>query len=81
MKEAIKQFRGAKRRFQVFGEVNDILVIDDYAHHPTEIEATIMRGQIHRQTDHRGLPAAAVYAHVLPARTFSRAFPEADEVL
>lgn len=35
---AIKEFRGAKRRFQVQGEVNGILVIDDYAHHPTEIQ-------------------------------------------
>lgn len=39
--EAIQEFRGAKRRFQVMGEVANILVIDDYAHHPTEIQATI----------------------------------------
>jgi len=39
--DAIVKFNGAKRRFQVLGDVNDILVIDDYAHHPTEIQATI----------------------------------------
>ena len=39
--EAIVKFNGAKRRFQVLGEAEGILVIDDYAHHPTEIEATI----------------------------------------
>jgi len=38
---AIKEFRGAKRRFQVLCETDNILVIDDYAHHPTEIQATI----------------------------------------
>lgn len=34
-------FRGAARRFQFVGTVRDITVIDDYAHHPTEIRATI----------------------------------------
>lgn len=34
-------FRGAKRRFQVMGEVAGIKVVDDYAHHPTEIRATL----------------------------------------
>lgn len=39
--EALSQFRGAERRAQVIGDANGILVIDDYAHHPTEIEATL----------------------------------------
>ncbi|GJM79263.1 hypothetical protein HMSSN139_17590 [Paenibacillus sp. HMSSN-139] len=39
--EALRHFHGAKRRFQVLGEQNGILIIDDYAHHPTEIQATI----------------------------------------
>ncbi|MCK4607607.1 MAG: UDP-N-acetylmuramate--L-alanine ligase [candidate division Zixibacteria bacterium] len=34
-------FTGVERRFEIVGEVDDILVIDDYAHHPTEIKATI----------------------------------------
>jgi UDP-N-acetylmuramate--alanine ligase len=34
-------FSGAGRRFQLTGEVNGIKVIDDYAHHPTEIKATL----------------------------------------
>lgn len=32
---------GAERRFQVMGERRDVTVIDDYAHHPTEIRATV----------------------------------------
>ena len=37
----LKAFHGADRRFQHKGEVNGITVIDDYAHHPTEIRATL----------------------------------------
>lgn len=36
---ALRTFSGAERRLQIFGEVSGIVVIDDYAHHPTEIEA------------------------------------------
>lgn len=35
------QFRGVGRRFEVQGEVDGIVLIDDYAHHPTEIQATL----------------------------------------
>ncbi len=38
---AIKDFKGAKRRFEKKGEVRGVLLMDDYAHHPKEIEATI----------------------------------------
>jgi UDP-N-acetylmuramate--alanine ligase len=37
----LKEFRGAERRFDVRGEPNGILVVDDYGHHPTEIAAVI----------------------------------------
>ena len=37
----IARFRGTRRRFEFRGEVNDIRVFDDYAHHPTEIAATL----------------------------------------
>lgn len=38
---ALQEFGGAKRRFHLVGRKNNITVIDDYAHHPTEIKATI----------------------------------------
>jgi UDP-N-acetylmuramate--alanine ligase len=38
---ALKEFSGAERRFQRHGEVNGVLVIDDYGHHPTEIAAVL----------------------------------------
>ena len=37
----LRKFGGANRRFQYKGKVNGITVIDDYAHHPTEIQATL----------------------------------------
>ncbi|WP_284637876.1 UDP-N-acetylmuramate--L-alanine ligase [Paenibacillus silviterrae] len=79
--DAITDFRGAKRRFQVLGEVDDILVIDDYAHHPTEIEATIQAAKA------TGKRIIAVFQPQRYTRTyflfeqFSRAFPDADEVI
>jgi UDP-N-acetylmuramate--alanine ligase len=39
--EGLKDFRGAERRFDVRGEPNGILVVDDYGHHPTEITVVI----------------------------------------
>lgn len=41
IKEALKTFGGVKRRFQIKGEFNDITLVDDYGHHPTEIRATL----------------------------------------
>ena len=37
----LSNFHGAKRRFQAKGRVRNILIVDDYAHHPTEIAATL----------------------------------------
>ena len=39
--EGLSNFHGAKRRFQTKGRVRNILIVDDYAHHPTEIAATL----------------------------------------
>ena len=39
--DGLREFRGVERRFEVRGEPNDILVIDDYSHHPTEIAAAL----------------------------------------
>ncbi len=39
--EALSTFTGTERRFEKKGEVAGITIIDDYAHHPTEIEATL----------------------------------------
>lgn len=38
---AAEHFKGASRRFEIYGECNGAVVADDYAHHPTELEATL----------------------------------------
>ncbi len=37
----LKAFDGTKRRFEIKGKLGDVTIVDDYAHHPTEIKATI----------------------------------------
>lgn len=39
--KALEKFQGTWRRFERKGEKNGVIVIDDYAHHPTEIQATL----------------------------------------
>lgn len=41
IQKGIRAYRGVERRFQLCGERDGVLVVDDYAHHPTEIKATI----------------------------------------
>ena len=38
---AIEGFNGTNRRFEYRGEINGVTIIDDYAHHPTEIKASL----------------------------------------
>jgi UDP-N-acetylmuramate--alanine ligase len=63
---SLRTFRGAERRFQLIGEVADILVFDDYAHHPTEIKATIDAAK-------KGWPGRRVICVFQPHR-FTRTF-------
>lgn len=39
--EALASFRGVKRRYEIVARVGEITIVDDYAHHPTEVKATI----------------------------------------
>ncbi len=41
IKAALESFRGAGRRFEFLGEMGGFVLADDYAHHPTEIKATL----------------------------------------
>jgi UDP-N-acetylmuramate--alanine ligase len=77
----ISHFHGAKRRFQVIGEVKDVLIVDDYAVHPTEIQATISAA---KSTGRRIIavfqPHRISRAYYL-LEAFSHSFGEADEVI
>ncbi len=41
IRTALKKFTGVYRRFELKGIINDLIVVDDYAHHPTEVSATL----------------------------------------
>lgn len=41
VQKGLKEFGGTKRRFEYIGKVNGCDIVDDYAHHPTEIRATL----------------------------------------
>ena len=42
----LKVFRGVERRFETKGNIGGVTVVDDYAHHPTEIEATLSAARL-----------------------------------
>jgi UDP-N-acetylmuramate--alanine ligase len=81
--KALGKFTGTSRRFQLRGEVNGISIFDDYAHHPTEIKATLA-GARARYPERR---IWAIWQPHTYSRTktlfleFSRAFKDADEVI
>jgi UDP-N-acetylmuramate--alanine ligase len=81
--EALGEFRGTGRRFEVLGEANGVTIINDYGHHPTEIKATLAGARAR-------YPGRRIWA-VWQPHTYSRtqtlfeyfvsAFNDADEVL
>jgi UDP-N-acetylmuramate--alanine ligase len=80
----LKTFGGVRRRFQLKGEVADIRVVDDYAHHPTELAATLAAA---RSTMNNGGRVIAVFQPHRYSRTralyreFGDSFAAADAVL
>ena len=46
IKKSLAKFKGLKRRMEVLGEYNKTIFIDDYAHHPTEINATLQAARL-----------------------------------
>lgn len=78
----LQLFRGAHRRFQLLGEVEGIRVVDDYAHHPTELKATLNAA---RQTDAKRVIAAFQphrYSRTqMLYKAFGEAFADADLII
>lgn len=83
IRESFKGFQGVKRRAEKIGEVSEVLILDDYGHHPTEIQATlkafkkayssrrlVVLFQPHRYTRIRDC-----------WKQWSKCFDEADEVI
>jgi UDP-N-acetylmuramate--alanine ligase len=76
------EFHGVERRFQIRGEAKGVTVIDDYAHHPTEVRATLAAARpgpwdrvVAVFQPHRYSRTAALH------REFGSAFRDADRVI
>ncbi|HEY9680843.1 MAG TPA: UDP-N-acetylmuramate--L-alanine ligase [Oculatellaceae cyanobacterium] len=89
--ESLSQFKGVDRRFQRIGEVEGTIVIDDYAHHPTEVRAVLQAGrqfikQLERN-DQKKRRLVAVFQPHQPGRLrdfwddFCTSFKDADLAL
>ncbi|MFA4967904.1 MAG: UDP-N-acetylmuramate--L-alanine ligase [Candidatus Margulisiibacteriota bacterium] len=80
----LQSFVGAKRRFQVLGEVMDVMVVDDYAHHPTEIKATLKAAKSAWDGDKRIIAVFQPHRYTRTfhlAAQFYDAFVDADLVI
>jgi UDP-N-acetylmuramate--alanine ligase len=69
--QVLADFRGVLRRFEIKGEGRGVLVVDDYAHHPTEIRATLAAARAR-------YPQRCIWA-VWQPHTFSRVEALLDE--
>ena len=83
IREALLSFRGVKRRFEFIIRKSDLVYIDDYAHHPTEIEAFLKS----LKEMYKGKKITVIFQPHLFTRTrdfaegFSKSLSLADEVL
>jgi len=82
IRRALAEFRGVERRFTLAGEVDGVRIIDDYAHHPTEIAAVLATARL--------AGGGRIMAVMQPHRytrlsalldDFAHCFSEADKVL
>jgi len=82
-RSALREFRGGVRRFELKGEADGVVVVDDYAHHPAELRATLAAAR----ERFPGRPLWAVWQPHTYSRTqalltdFARAFDQADHVV
>jgi UDP-N-acetylmuramate--alanine ligase len=85
---ALESFSAVARRFQLLGQENDILIVDDYAHHPTEVAATLEGARTYQSGERKSKGrVVAIFQPHQPARLrdlwddFCQSFVRADLVL
>ena len=85
--QSMTTFGGTKRRFETKGEANNITFIDDYAHHPSEIEVTLAAARLRVEGNNSLQRVVAIFQPHRYSRTsaflteFSEAFEDADVVV
>jgi UDP-N-acetylmuramate: L-alanyl-gamma-D-glutamyl-meso-diaminopimelate ligase len=73
--EALKTFQSVRRRMDVKGEIDGVLVVDDFAHHPTAIKATIEAARL-RWSDRRLWAILEPRSNSMRRRVFQDALPQ-----
>ncbi|MCI7551087.1 MAG: UDP-N-acetylmuramate--L-alanine ligase [Actinomycetaceae bacterium] len=82
MSVALRSFKGAARRFDLRGDVNGVRVVDDYAHHPTEVSATLTTAREVTSGKVRVIFQPHLYSRTQNfAREFAHALSLADDVI
>ncbi len=85
VRDALASFGGVQRRFTIVGEVDGMVLVDDYGHHPAEIEATLDAARrAYDAGQHRIVVAFQPHRYSRTAALmpeFARAFNRADVVL
>ena len=82
----LRDFAGVHRRFELVGSASGVTVVDDYAHHPTEIKATIKAARdldfnrIHVVFQPHRYSRVNLFCNIL-AKEFGESFDEADSVI
>ncbi|WP_008311913.1 UDP-N-acetylmuramate--L-alanine ligase [Leptolyngbya sp. PCC 6406] len=88
--EGLSTFGGARRRFELRGYEDGVQFIDDYAHHPSEIRATLAAASLQRRQGNSDRPVNRIVAVFQPHRysrtatflqEFATAFGDADAVI
>jgi UDP-N-acetylmuramate--alanine ligase len=85
--QSLASFKGTKRRFEQRGEANGIIFIDDYAHHPSEIEATLTSAKLRVNGSNTLKRVVAIFQPHRYSRTkaflneFASVFNNADVVI
>ena len=80
--KGLEQFHGTQRRFERKGEKNGVLVIDDYAHHPTEIKATLAAAKkIQHHTTYCVFQPHTYSRTKTLFDSFAKAFTDADVII
>ncbi|MCR8746016.1 UDP-N-acetylmuramate--L-alanine ligase [Romboutsia lituseburensis] len=82
IRDNIKSYSGVGRRFEVKGNYNDALVVDDYAHHPTELKATLSAAKKMKKANLWCIFQPHTYTRTKSLlNEFSEAFYSADKVI
>lgn len=80
--EAVKAYQGTQRRFDILGKYHDAIVIDDYAHHPNEIKATLAAAKKMPNRRVRCIFQPHTYTRTNDLMLqFATAFNDADDVI